>query len=91
VKASWTGPEPVAAEGASARRPDKLHGERLDRAEVSSEPERYRGLGLDLASTARHRLRYAADERHAAAFLSHRRDQGLSRAEEVGGGEQHRQ
>jgi len=31
--------EPVAAEGAAARCPDELHGERLDRAEVRGEPE----------------------------------------------------
>ena len=83
--------EPVAAVGAAAGRPDEVHREGLDRAEVGAEPQRDRGLGLDLAGSAGHRLGHAADERERAGLLGDRRDQGLRRAEKVLGGEQHGQ
>ena len=81
--------EPVAAEGAAARGLDELHRERLDRAEVRGEPEGNRGPRLDLAGTARHRLRHASDQRHAAGLLGHRRHQGRGRGGEIRRGEQH--
>ena len=65
--------EPVAAERAAAGGPHELHGERLDRAEVRGKPEGNRGPGLDLAGAARHRLRDAPDQRHAAGLPRHRR------------------
>ena len=83
------GREPVAAEGAAARGLDELHRERLDRAEVRGEPEGNRGPRLDLAGTARHRLRHASDQRHATGLLGHRRHQGRGRGGEIRRGEQH--
>ena len=83
------GREPVAAERAAARGLDELHGERLDRAEVGGEPEGNRGSGLDLAGAARHGLRDASDQRHAAGLFGHGRHQGRGRGGEMRGGEQH--
>ena len=82
--------EPVAAVGAPAGGLDELHGEALDRTEIGPEPQRDRGLGLDLTRPAGHRLPYAADERERAGLFGDRGDQGLGRAEDVGRGEQHR-
>ena len=79
--------EPIPSEGAPAGRPDELHGERLDRADASSEPERNSGLRLDLAGPASHRLRHAADESEMTGLLGDRRNERLCRAEKMGGRE----
>src|SRR5215472_7764028 len=63
----------------------------LDGPDVSGEPERNGGLGLDLAGPAGHRLRHAADKGKRAGLRGDRRNEGLRRAEEMGGGEQNRE
>ena len=83
--------EPVAAERATAGRPGELHGERLDRDQARGQPQRNGWLGFDLAGAAGHRLRHAADQRDLAGFPGDRRNENLRVAEEVLGGEQHRE